>query len=244
MVQPCLQPDPGGRERVVDQSRPKQAVLVGVGDGVVDHRRQAHRIGQAEVRDRLAGGNHRELDLRAGEECATPGAGCDDARAGRDLVTVGAHPHRAVARLDAGHPSLVEHDRACLDGAREERLVGAVGQSDAAVRVKEHGLVGLRKDGPAPCHLVAPESSSWSTPQAASARAFSTATGPKSSPPVRDDELLADLGLELAPALQRTLGESDVMGVGVGEPEDPRGAMARSSIVTEPELLDENDSAS
>ena len=58
------------------------------------------------------------------------------------------------------------------------------------------------------------------------------------------DELLADLGLQLAPALQRALGEPDVVRVGVGEPEDPRGPVARSAIVAEPELLDQDDAAS
>ena len=94
-----------------------------------------------------------KLDLRAGEQRPAPGARSDDAGAGRDLVAVGAHPDRAATRLDAGHAPLVEDDGTCVDRAREERLIRPVGERDAAVRVVEHRLAGLREDRPALGHL-------------------------------------------------------------------------------------------
>ena len=67
--------------------------------------------------------------------------------------------------------------------------------------------------------------------------------GRSRAPPVLHDELLAALRLQLAPALQRALGEPDVVRVGVGEPEDPGGAVARAAVVAEAELLDQDDAA-
>jgi hypothetical protein len=55
----------------------------------------------------------------------------------------------------------------------------------------------------------------------------------------RDEKLLASLAFEGAPLVERPLREPDVLLLRVGEPEDPRGAVARAAPVAELELLED-----
>ncbi len=57
----------------------------------------------------------------------------------------------------------------------------------------------------------------------------------------RQDQLLVTLHLELAPGLSRTLRQPHVVRIGIGEAEDPRGAVARATAVTHVELFEEDD---
>ena len=124
------------------------------------------RVGKPEVRDRLPRRDDGELDLRAGEEAAGPGARRDDAGARHDVVAVGAIRTRAAAELDPRDAAVVEEDGAGVDRACEQRLVGALGQSRAAVRLVEAGSSGCGGDGPALARPASPVRSSWRTPQA------------------------------------------------------------------------------
>jgi hypothetical protein len=54
---------------------------------------------------------------------------------------------------------------------------------------------------------------------------------------VQLEQRLAGLVLELAPEGQGLLRQPNVLGLGVGEPEDPRASVARATVVADPKLL-------
>ncbi len=149
MVEAGLEADPRRGEGVVDQPGPPEPVLLGVRDGVVDHRRKHEWVGDPEVRDRLPRRNHRQLDLDSGEQGARPGARGHDARARREDVALRGDAHGAVTELEPGHPLPIENDRPGCDGRGEEGRMGLVGTGDASVRLKENILGRAGCDRPA-----------------------------------------------------------------------------------------------
>ena len=243
MVQPGLETYARRGERVVDQAGSQQAVLRGVRHRVVDHRRESEGVRETEVRDRLSRGNDRKLDLDAGEQITGPCSCRDDAGSRHDLVPVRADAYGAAAVLDRCDAPVFEDDGAGLDGGREQGRVGPVGERHPSVRLEERLLGRVGGDGPARRDLRAGEEL-VADPACGERPRVLGRDGPKSRPPVVHDQLLAAFGLELAPALQRALGEPHVVRIGVGEAEDPRGTVARAPLVTQPELLHQDDAAS
>ena len=144
--------------------------------------------------------------------------------------------------LDLDDAAMVEHDRSGVDRRREKRGVRPVGQRDAAVRMEEDGLVRFRRDRPATDDLRAGEEL-VGDPARGKGAGILVGPGPEVEAARLHDQLLAGFRLDLPPALQRALRQTNVVRIGVREAEDPGGAVARAAIVPEAELLDEDDAS-
>ena len=181
-----------------------------------------------------------ELDLGAREQAAGPGARRDDARAGGDLVAVASR-----SRTEPGEGSISvtrRWSRTTAPASTAPARRAAYARSASVVPPSGWKSTGSSRSAAIGQRSTtcAPVRSSWATPHAARARAFSTRDRAEVEAARLHDQLLAGLRLELPPALERALRQADVVRVGVGEAEDPRGAVARAALVPEAELLDED----
>ena len=168
-----------------------------------------------EVAERLAGRLDRQ---RLVEQLVHPWAGGDDDRVGVDLVRVSA---RVLADVE-------------LARERGERLVGA---GDAGLRLHDDERAFGHADRVAPLGFLALESLPGN-PAALERVGGALLQGLHDLDEAgKLEHRLAALGFELAPERERLLGEADVVVFRVGEPEDPRAAVARAAIVTDRELL-------
>ncbi len=150
--------------------------------------------------------------------------------------------NRAGGWLDLGDAAMVEHDCSGADRRLEERGIRTVGQRDSAIRVEEGGLVRGRRDRPATDDLGAREELVRDSARGQGA-SIVMCPGAEVEAARLHDQLLAGFRLELTPALKRALRQSDDLWIGIGEAEDPGGAVARAAIVPEAELLHEDDAS-
>ena len=148
-----LETDPGCAERIVDQAGSKEPVLGRVGHRVVDDRRDRHRVGEAEVRDRLPRRDHGKLDLDVGQKPTRPCSGCDDACRRNHLVTVRRHPDRPGANLDRRRAPVIQNHDAGLGCRGQQGVVGTIGQGDPSVGLVQRLLGRLGCDRPPCAHL-------------------------------------------------------------------------------------------
>ena len=190
-------------------------------DDLGDHGRD--RAFESEERDRLAGLDDGKLDAGRLEQAAGPRPGRDDHDGLLEIVE----------RLDRMALSDVEAAR-----ERGERLVGV---DDAGVGLEEHERVGLRGDTEPRLRLLAGEQLAGYATRLEGSLRTDDALAVELEQPVEEEQLLAALRLELAPARERLLRQPHPLLLGIGEPEDPRSPVARAARVPELELLVDDD---
>ena len=220
-----LEPDPRGGERVRHSA----------GRRLRDQRRAGVLGRRAQVEDGLARGDRVELDSGGCQQRGGPGAGRDDDSVRVDRAGAGLDPDAVRSSREPCGRGLLVHLGACGAGGCGERLDAPVGEQQPAVGLQQRAV---RKGDPEAAANLPCVEALGGHPAGRQRRLVLGDERARVERARRHEQLAAGLALQLSPESERPLREPDVGLLGVGQPEDPRPAVARAASVAEVEPLE------